>query len=59
MTKVETNVPDSTVNQIRDDTSINLNLERGKSHSINFIKYDYDAHKIGPKQRREGVFSNN
>jgi nitrogen regulatory protein PII len=57
MTKVETIVPDSAVNQIVDDISSDLNPGKKELHGMIFIKDVSDAYKIETKQMREAVLS--
>ena len=58
-TKVETIVPDSTVNQIVGDVSDSLSQHAAKdeAHGMIFVKNVSDAYEIGTKQRGEAVLS--
>ena len=55
-TKVETIVPDSTINPIVDDLLNNFNPRTGANGMI-FVKDVSDAYEIGTKQRGEAVLS--
>ena len=55
-TKVETIVPDSSMNQIVDDILNNLNPGK-EAHGMIFIKDVADAYEIGTRQRGEAVLS--
>ena len=55
-TKVETIVPDSTINPIVDDLLNNFNTRTGANGMI-FVKDVSDAYEIGTRQRGEAVLS--
>jgi nitrogen regulatory protein P-II 1 len=55
-TKVETIVPDSSMNQIVNDLLNNLNPGK-EAHGMIFVKDVSDAYEIGTKQRGEAVLS--
>ena len=55
-TKVETIVPDSTINPIVDDLLNNFNPKKGPNGMI-FVKDVSDAYEIGTRQRGEAVLS--
>jgi nitrogen regulatory protein P-II 1 len=55
-TKVETIVPDSTINPIVDDLLNNFNTRTGANGMI-FVKDVSDAYELGTKQRGEAVLS--
>ena len=55
-TKVETIVPDPSMNQIVEDVLNNLNPGK-EAHGMIFIKDVTDAYEIGTRQRGEAVLS--
>jgi nitrogen regulatory protein P-II 1 len=55
-TKVETIVPDSSMNQIVEDILNNFNPKKGPNGMI-FVKDVSDAYEIGTRQRGEAVLS--
>jgi nitrogen regulatory protein P-II 1 len=56
-TKVETIVPDSTINPIVDDLLNGLSPHAQEAHGMIFVKDVSDAYEIGTRQRGEAVLS--